>query len=83
MGSLLSIVVSDVSPIKNIAMNMTCDEVINLKKKELSELQAHYKIVLDMFGATDEKSKIVFKDVIALEREIQKLEKEQERVAKK
>lgn len=71
-----------VEPINNLAMNMTCDEVINLKKKELSELQSHYKTVIDEFGATDEKSKIVFKDVIALEREIQKLEKEQERLAK-
>jgi len=46
-----------VEPINNLAMNMipanSSDEVINLKKKELIELQAHYKTVIDEFGLTD------------------------------
>lgn len=71
-----------VSPINNLAMNMiptnSSDEVINLKKKQLSELQAHYKSKYPEAG-----SDVVFKDVIALEREIQKLEKEQVRVIKR
>ena len=72
-----------VEPINNIAMNMSpvnfSSEVIELKKKELSKLQAHYKTIIDEFGLTNEKSKIVFNDVIALEREIKKLEKSRKR----
>lgn len=67
-----------VQPINNIAMNMSpansSNEVIDLKKKQLSELQAHYKNVYPDAGAG-----VVFNDVIALEREIKKLEKSRKR----
>ena len=56
-----------VEPINNIAMNISpvnsSDEVINLKKKKLSELQAHYKNINPETGTG-----VVFNDVIALER---------------
>lgn len=67
-----------VQPINNIAMNMSpanfSSEVIELKKKQLSELQAHYKNIYPDAGAG-----VVFNDVLALEREIKKLENSRKR----